>query len=53
MAGGGADINAIEACTTIGPYDGGSVADFEEAARQVEARERRTSWSPGRHQASG
>jgi (+)-trans-carveol dehydrogenase len=45
MAEEGADIIAIDACTAIGPYDGGSIADFEETASQVEALGRRISWS--------
>jgi (+)-trans-carveol dehydrogenase len=45
MAGEGADIIAIDACTTIGPYVGASMADFEETVKRVEALDRRVSWS--------
>jgi (+)-trans-carveol dehydrogenase len=45
MAEEGADIIAIDACATIGPYEGGSMADFEETVSQVEALGRRISWS--------
>lgn len=44
MAEEGADIIGIDACTKIGPYEGGSIADFEETVRQVEALDRRMSW---------
>ena len=45
MAGEGADIIAIDACTTIGPYKGASIGDFEETVKQVEELDRRISWS--------
>jgi (+)-trans-carveol dehydrogenase len=45
MAQEGADIIAVDACTAIGPYVGASVADFEETVRQVEALDRRISWT--------
>ena len=45
MAEEGADIIAIDACATIGPYQGATLADFEETVRLVEALDRRISWS--------
>ena len=45
MAGEGADIIAVDACTKIGPYEGASLADFEETVGKVEALGRRISWS--------
>lgn len=45
MAEEGADIIGVDACTTIGPYEGASIADFEETVSQVEALGRRISWS--------
>jgi (+)-trans-carveol dehydrogenase len=44
MAGEGADIIAIDACATIGPYEGASIDDFKNTVRQVEALGRRIFW---------
>jgi (+)-trans-carveol dehydrogenase len=45
MAEEGADIIAIDACATIGPNVGATIGDFEETVKQVEALDRRISWS--------
>jgi (+)-trans-carveol dehydrogenase len=45
MAGEGADIIAVDACAKIGPYEGASIADFEETVRQVESLGRKIVWS--------
>jgi (+)-trans-carveol dehydrogenase len=45
MAQEGADIIAVDACTTIGPYVGATRQDFEETVSQVESAGRRISWS--------
>jgi (+)-trans-carveol dehydrogenase len=45
MAEEGADIIAIDACTSVGPNVGATIEDFEETAAQVEQLGRRILWS--------